>query len=69
MPRLNDRLKKSEYKQIKRRFDTGRIYMAEVMDTRNVSKSGEILVHVIGSGLNKEDSRNWIVANYASNFF
>lgn len=69
MPTLNNKLTKKEKAQYKRTFDTSRIYMAEVMDTRSASKSGDIMVYLIGCGKKKEDSRNWIHASYASNFY
>lgn len=69
MPRLNLKLTPKEKEQYKRPFDTGRIYMAEVMDVRNVSRSGDLLVYLIGSDLDKDDEHNWVHASYASNFF
>lgn len=69
MPRLNVKLTPTEKKQYQRPFDTGRIYMAEVMDVRNISRSGDLLVYLIGSDLDKNDEHNWIHASYASNFF
>lgn len=69
MPRLNMKLTPKEKEQYKRPYDTGRIYMAEVMDVRNVSRSGDLLVYLIGSDLDKEDEHNWVHASYASNFF
>lgn len=69
MPRFNNKLNKKEKEQYKRTFDTSRIYMAEVMDTRSASKSGDLMVYIIGSSKKKDDSRNWIHASYASNFY
>lgn len=69
MAKFNSKLTNAQKENIKKRFDTGRIYMAEVMDVRNTSRAGELLVYIIDSGLNKNDSRNWIVACYASNFY
>ena len=50
-------------------FDTGRIYMAEVKDTRNRNRAGEIKVWVLGSNIPREDSSRWVTASYASSFF
>lgn len=69
MSKLNSKMTRRQYESNKQKFDTGRIYMAEVMDVRNTSRSGELLVYIIGSELEKNDSRNWIVASYASNFY
>lgn len=69
MPKLNIKLTPQEKEQHNRPFDTGRIYMAEVMDVRNVSRSGDLLVYLIGCNLDKNDEHNWVHASYASNFY
>lgn len=69
MPRLDNRLTKNELKNYSKHFDTGRIYMAKVMDTRNVSRAGEILVHVIGGDGEENNPEDWLTAAYASSFF
>ena len=43
--------------------------MAEVMDTRNITRAGEIKVWVIGSNIPRDDEKRWIIANYASPFY
>lgn len=69
MPRMDMKLTREEKREYKRSFDTSRIYMAEVMDVRNISRAGDLMVYLIGSGKNKKDSRNWIQASYASNLY
>lgn len=69
MPRLDTKLTLKERQEYVRNFDVGRIYMAEVMDVRNVSKSGDLLVCPISGERDKKDSKNWVLASYASNFF
>lgn len=69
MPRLDRWLTKSEKVVRDSDLDLGRIYMAEVMDTRNLTRSGEIKVWVVGSNIPKDDSTRWLTANYASNFY
>ena len=67
--RLDNKLTNRELYQLNKRIDTRRIYMAKVMDTRTPTKAGEILVHILDSGLDEKDSRNWWLASYASGFF
>lgn len=69
MTRFDSRLTKEEEKNYEKRIDPKRIYMAKVMDTRTPTRAGEILVHIIDSGLDEKDSRNWFLASYASSFF
>ena len=69
MPRLDRFFTKSEATSRDTGLDLGRIYMAEVMDTRNLTRSGEIKVWVMGTNIPREDSTRWITANYASNFY
>jgi len=54
---------------LKDKFETGKIYMAEVMDTRNITRSGEIKIWVLGSDIPKDDSTRWLIAKYASPFY
>ena len=42
--------------------DRSRIYMAEVMDARSPSKTGEILVWVLNADKDRTDPENWILA-------
>lgn len=45
------------------------IYLAEVMDTRSPTKSGEIKVWVVSSGTDKNDPSSWIVAKCSSSLY
>ena len=69
MPRLDNKLTKREANRCVKNFDPTRIYMAKVMDTRNVSRAGEILVHVIGGDGDEKNPKDWVTAAYASSFF
>lgn len=69
MPRLDRFFTKSEATSRDTGLDLGRIYMAEVMDTRNLTRSGELKVWILGTNIPREDSTRWITANYASNFY
>lgn len=69
MARLDKKLTIKERNEIGRTFDTGRIYMAEVMDVRNISRAGDLLVYLIGSETDKNKSKNWIQASYAPMFY
>ena len=40
--------------------------MAEVMDTRSITNSGEIKVWVVNSGIPRNASDKWVIASYAS---
>ena len=42
--------------------DLSRIYMAEVMDTRSPTRSGEILVWVLNSNTSRENPATWVLA-------
>lgn len=42
--------------------DKSRIYMAEVMDTRSPSRSGEILVWILNAAKERSNPTNWILA-------
>jgi len=46
--------------------DSGRIYLAEVMDARDPKKIGDLKVWVINSGTAKENPENWVVAHCCS---
>lgn len=69
MPRFDNNLTVREKNRYYKNFDPTRIYMAKVMDTRNVSRAGEILVHVIGGDSDENNPRTWVTAAYASSFF
>ena len=69
MPRLDNYLTSSEIFSRNRALDPGRIYMAEVMDTRNVTRAGDIKVWIMSSDIPKDDKSRWITASYASSFF
>lgn len=43
--------------------DSSRIYMAEVMDTRDPKKVGDIKVWVVNSNTSKDNPKNWVVAH------
>ena len=62
---LTDREKEAR----NRTFDTSKIYMAEVMDTRNVTQAGEIKVWVLNSNVDKNDSSKWVTCSYCSPFY
>lgn len=69
MPRLDQFFTKSEKKSILQKFDTGRIYIAKVKDTRSVLRAGDIKVWLYDSGIDENDSDKWIVASYFSPFY
>lgn len=69
MSRLDHTFTKSEIKSKDNRFDTNRIYMARVMDTRSVLRAGDMKVWVYNSGIDMNDSSKWITASYCSPFF
>ena len=69
MPRLDNNFTNAEFSSRNRTLDPGRIYMAEVMDTRNVTRAGEIKVWIMGSDIPRDDQKRWITASYASPFF
>lgn len=69
MPRLDNNFTNTEFSSRNRTLDPGRIYMAEVMDTRNVTRAGEIKVWIMGSDIPRDDKERWITALYASPFF
>lgn len=69
MARYDSFLTKREEQSRKKLQDNGRIYIAEVMDTRSPSRSGEIKVWVLNSNTDKKDPDTWVVAKCASNSF
>ena len=69
MARLDSYITNKERQSQRDYFDIGRIYLAEVMDTRNVSRTGEIKVWVVNSNFNKNDPEHWVIAEYASPFY
>lgn len=69
MPRLDRILSVSEKEQRLTSLDPGRIYIGEVMDTRNVTRGGEIKVWILGSTIPKEDKDRWVTCSYASTLF
>ena len=72
MARFNRKLTKKELFNIEKGFDKSRIQIAEVMDVRNVSRSGEILVYINNTNFDEKDKKNkkyWVLAQYASPFY
>lgn len=69
MARLDHKFTKSEIESKNRKFDVGRIYEAEIMDTRSVLRAGDIKVWIYNSGIDKTDSSKWIIASYCSPFY
>lgn len=69
MPRLDNYITNAELQSRNRSMDVGRIYMAEVMDTRNVTRSGDIKVWIVDSNIPKDDESRWVTASYASPFY
>ena len=69
MPRSDRSFSYKEFHNVSNSFDKGRIYIAEVMDTRNCNRAGEIKVWVLGSGIPRDDSERWVTASYASSFY
>ena len=69
MPRLDSYITEKERQTQDRILDTGRIYLAEVMDTRNINRSGDIKVWIPESTIDRDDEARWITASYASPFF
>ena len=62
-------LNKEQIKTRDESFSESRIYMAEVMDTRSPTRSGEILVWVLNSNTPRENPEGWIMAkSCVSNF-
>ena len=66
MARLDGYMTTSEFESRNSCFDTGRIYLAEVMDTRNITNAGELKVWILKSGLDREDREKWVTVSYCS---
>jgi len=69
MARLDGHMLETEFESRNSNFDTNRIYLAEVMDTRNITNAGELKVWVLKSGLDREDKEKWVTVSYCSSFF
>lgn len=69
MASINSFLNKNDIESNKSKFDNSRITIAEVMDTRSFSRSGDLKVWIPGSRIPKDDSSRWITARYASPFY
>lgn len=73
MPILNSKYTTEEKAALKRTFDTGRIYMAVVKDTRSPVRGGEIRCFILSSGINRDkyenDENYWVTASYAPKFY
>lgn len=69
MPRYDSFLTKDEMTSRKKMQDNGRIYIAEVMDARSPSRSGEIKVWILNSNTDKSNPATWVTAKCASNSF
>jgi hypothetical protein len=69
MARFNQLFTKAEKETLYKRFDTTRIYLAEVMDTRSVLRAGDMKVWLYGSAIDKTDQSKWVTASYCSPFF
>lgn len=69
MARIDTYMVNSEFESRDRTFDTRRIYLAEIMDTRNVSRAGELKIWRLNSSVNKNDSSKWETAYYCSKSF
>lgn len=65
----NTKLTNRERKILSDTFDVSRIYIAEVMDTRNIARNGEIKVWLLNSNLERENPQNWYTAKYSSPFY
>lgn len=63
------KLTNREKKILNDTFDVSRIYIAEVMDTRNIARNGEIKVWLLNSNLERENPENWYTAKYSSPFY
>lgn len=58
-----------EEKLLQKDFDTTQIYMAEVMDTRNIYKDGSIMVWVLNSGMATKEKKYWVRAYNCSSCY
>ena len=69
MSRISAFLSKEEMTSRNNFTDKGRIYMAEVMDTRSPNRYGEILVWILNSSTDRNDPKKWVLAkSCVSNF-
>ena len=66
MGNLNGILSSEDKRYRDKLQDNGRIYMAEVMDTRSPLKIGDLKVWIINTNSNKKDPSNWITAKCVS---
>jgi hypothetical protein len=66
MTTIRNNLTFNNYNNLKKTTDVGRIYIAEVMDTRTPLYNGDVLVWVLGSDLDKNNPNNWIIAHNAN---
>jgi len=69
MAELSNFISRSDKVSYESKFDTGRIHLAKIKDTRNFSRSGELKVWIMNSRIDEGDSSRWIVARYCSPFF
>lgn len=69
MAEISSYITKQDKKSFDSKFDNGRITVAEVMDTRNYSRTGEIKVWIPTSRIPREDKSRWVIARYASPFY
>lgn len=66
MGQLNLDYDESEKKGV---FDPSRVYMAQVMDTRDPLHAGRIKVWIVGSNIPREEYKKWIICKHASAFY
>lgn len=66
MASMGQHLSKREEKSLKVTNDVGRIYIAEVMDSRTPLYNGDLKVWVLNSGTEKSNPDNWIIAHSAN---
>lgn len=69
MPILGAKLSSDEQKSLKQYHDLGRIYIAEIMDSRTPLYNGDLMVWVRNSGTSKDNPKNWVIAHCANNMF
>lgn len=60
------KLTNDDRKALHRYNDVGRIYVAEVMDTRTPLYNGDLMVWILTSGTEKTNPMNWVVAHSAN---
>ena len=66
MANMGHQLTRNEAKSLKKNNDVGRIYIAEVMDTRTPLYNGDLKVWVLSSGTERHNPNNWIIAHSAN---